>query len=373
VISPPSEEEIEGEVDQATEDSQQIYSEYEPEKDTRLVDIITDTYPNLPTETVVFVAHVLAEQNNIKDFSVDNIVIKKGQKIKVFNNDKIKEIISSLGNKMQKMPKERWTQPDQIPFEYENVRFAPQDLSFISGVEGNELVAYDDKMEGSEWKPGKVPVGRWTIGQGHLLTKDELRTGQINIDGELVDWRNGITPEQSDKLHQQDLGVNVETAKKFMEGRKLTLAQKMVLHDIGFLYGTDDAKLILEQSLIGDTIDKDKFREALVNFRVANDAGAAARRIADFLILNGIRLPIPPDNSLNKKYNYYNKYYAGKIPDKEIQFGVPNKNLVDLLTQTYAGFDSNSNSQKTKDFLELVKTNDPKTAQDLLRLLDSLK
>ena len=189
----------------------------------------------------------------------------------------------------------------------------------------------------------------------------------------MVDWRSGITPEQSDKLHQQDLGINVETAKKFMEDRKLTLSQKMVLYDIGFLYGTDDAKLILSQSLVGDTIDQNKFREALVNFRVASDAGAAARRIADFLILDGIRLPIPPDNNLNKKYNYYNKYYAGKIPDKELQLGVPNKNLVDLLTQTYAGFDSTSNPQKTKDFLELVKTNNPKSVQDLLRLLDNLK
>lgn len=45
-------------------------------------------------------------------------------------------------------------------------------------------------------------AGLPTIGVGHLLTKDELTSGKLTIDGE---WHTGITAEVADALLREDL------------------------------------------------------------------------------------------------------------------------------------------------------------------------
>lgn len=49
------------------------------------------------------------------------------------------------------------------------------------------------------------PVGLPTIGYGHLLTKDELATGVMFIDGARVYWKIGLTMAQVINLKRQDL------------------------------------------------------------------------------------------------------------------------------------------------------------------------
>lgn len=44
-----------------------------------------------------------------------------------------------------------------------------------------------------------------TIGVGHLLTKDELRSGKLTALG--VDWSDGITSSQADALLRHDLAI----------------------------------------------------------------------------------------------------------------------------------------------------------------------
>lgn len=48
-------------------------------------------------------------------------------------------------------------------------------------------------------------AGLPTIGVGHLLTKDELSSGKIQIGGEFIDYRMGLTPDQCLALMEQDL------------------------------------------------------------------------------------------------------------------------------------------------------------------------
>lgn len=63
----------------------------------------------------------------------------------------------------------------------------------------------------TEWEGGarnKVyqdAAGLPTIGVGHLLTRDELSTGSIVIDGVKVKYGNGLTDRQIDQLFTQDL------------------------------------------------------------------------------------------------------------------------------------------------------------------------
>jgi len=53
-------------------------------------------------------------------------------------------------------------------------------------------------------------AGLPTIGCGHLLTRDELRSGKIRIGQEFVKYENGLTHLQIDQLLHQDLQISEE-------------------------------------------------------------------------------------------------------------------------------------------------------------------
>jgi GH24 family phage-related lysozyme (muramidase) len=61
------------------------------------------------------------------------------------------------------------------------------------------------KFEGTTLMPTKDFDGVTTIGSGHVLTDEELKTGKLIIGDESVDYRSGITQEQARKLLDQDL------------------------------------------------------------------------------------------------------------------------------------------------------------------------
>jgi len=65
--------------------------------------------------------------------------------------------------------------------------------SLLTEWEGSSSEAYQDMA----WL--------WTIGVGHLLTKDELTSGKILILGEAVKYHDGLTSLQIDRLLTQDL------------------------------------------------------------------------------------------------------------------------------------------------------------------------
>jgi lysozyme len=48
-------------------------------------------------------------------------------------------------------------------------------------------------------------VGLPTIGVGHLLTKSELSSGKIQLGGEPIKWRNGLTDAQIDAILEADI------------------------------------------------------------------------------------------------------------------------------------------------------------------------
>lgn len=62
-----------------------------------------------------------------------------------------------------------------------------------------------EEWEGVRLKAYKDSAGLLTIGVGHLLTKSELSSGKININGESVKYGNGLTAEQADELLEQDV------------------------------------------------------------------------------------------------------------------------------------------------------------------------
>ena len=78
---------------------------------------------------------------------------------------------------------------------------SPSGLAAIERREGTRLAAYRDT------------AGLWTIGCGHLLTKDELSSGKIL--GE--DWRDGISQQTCDQLLRTDLDEAIKAVNVLVE------------------------------------------------------------------------------------------------------------------------------------------------------------
>lgn len=69
---------------------------------------------------------------------------------------------------------------------------------------GKELLS---QWEGIETKVYRDVAGLPTIGVGHLLTKDELTSGKIVINGQQVKYEDGLTHAQIIALLGQDLAT----------------------------------------------------------------------------------------------------------------------------------------------------------------------
>jgi lysozyme len=70
-----------------------------------------------------------------------------------------------------------------------------------------------EQWEGVRLNAYKDSAGLLTIGVGHLLTKSELSSGKIDIDGESVKYGDGLTSGQADALLAQDLNPAETTVK----------------------------------------------------------------------------------------------------------------------------------------------------------------
>lgn len=97
-------------------------------------------------------------------------------------------------------------------------------------------IAFIRQQEGSERKMYRDQIGSPTIGVGHLLTKDELSSGKLHINGEWIKWHEGLTDAQVDILLNQD-SIHVENAIN-SDGLKLTQYQFNALVDFAFNEGT---------------------------------------------------------------------------------------------------------------------------------------
>jgi lysozyme len=80
-------------------------------------------------------------------------------------------------------------------------------------------------------------AGLPTIGVGHLLTQDELHSGTIDIDGQAVDYRRGLSDSQVLDLLAQDL-VRFEKAVEELVEVSLSQNQFDALISFSFNVGT---------------------------------------------------------------------------------------------------------------------------------------
>lgn len=72
------------------------------------------------------------------------------------------------------------------------INLSQRGIDLIKRLEGCSTTMYHDA------------AGLPTIGIGHLLTRSELSSGKLLINGEVVKWGNGITAKQCDELLAED-------------------------------------------------------------------------------------------------------------------------------------------------------------------------
>ena len=73
-------------------------------------------------------------------------------------------------------------------------------------------------FENGRWFPHKsLEGGTPTIGWGHKITQKEKRTGKIKIGNQLVEFKNGVDPEQVNQLYEQDTAKFRAIARKSLE------------------------------------------------------------------------------------------------------------------------------------------------------------
>lgn len=114
-------------------------------------------------------------------------------------------------------------------------------LNFLEKVEGSRLKAYKDT------------AGHLTIGVGHKLTSDELKTGFLVIKGRAYQWKSGLTEDLCIHLLDQDTDYFEKVVTKHVK-KPLTQNQFDTLVSFTFNVGAGAflASTLLRKLNLGD-------------------------------------------------------------------------------------------------------------------------
>lgn len=134
-------------------------------------------------------------------------------------------------------------------------RFAPRGTNLRS-EDKNKIYEYID------------PIGLPTIGYGHLITREEIRTGMIRINGRLVNYKNGLTMEQVYDLKRQDL-VRFEVAvRNFV---RVPITQSMFDALVSWLFNVGTGRMA--SSTLGRVLNQGNYNQAANELLRWNGAG----------------------------------------------------------------------------------------------------
>jgi len=122
--------------------------------------------------------------------------------------------------------------------------------------------------EGSRNEIYQDAAGLWTIGVGHLLTRDELTSGKILIFGDPIKYADGLNKLQIDRLLTQDLS-GAEGAVN--AGVNVALNQNQFDALVSFVFNI--GRQAFYASTLRKVLNDNKYNKAPEQFRRWNMAG----------------------------------------------------------------------------------------------------
>lgn len=115
------------------------------------------------------------------------------------------------------------------------------------------------------------PIGLPTIGYGHLLTKEELSSGIITINGKKINYKvNGITLDEVYELKSQDLKRFEDAANKYI---KVPITQSMYDSLISWGFNVGAGRFDPTNSTLMKKLNAKDYRGAADEFLKWNRAG----------------------------------------------------------------------------------------------------
>lgn len=152
----------------------------------------------------------------------------------------------------------------------------------IVAKDASQLVS---RFEGVILKPYKDPLGRMSVGSGHLLTAEELALGTVKVDGKDISFADGLTKEQAERLLQQDLQPIRQQIEQLVRV-PLTVEQKEALIALAWNVGIGT----FERSSLLRKLNEGRYEEVPGEMRRWTRAGGAtnpglqARREAEIAL-----------------------------------------------------------------------------------------
>lgn len=152
-------------------------------------------------------------------------------------------------------------------------------LSFdeqLKQFENNKnLPAERSGWDGKTWKPHKsIEGGTDTLAYGHKLTADEVKKGTVNIGGEEVNYKEGLTDEQANKLFNQDVKVHkesVQSAFPMAGGDQLAALTMMVYQGANIPKWTNSSKAVSKALKSEDPVDYMTAQAHMLNSKWATE------------------------------------------------------------------------------------------------------
>jgi lysozyme len=115
------------------------------------------------------------------------------------------------------------------------------------------------------------PINLETIGIGHLITEEEKRSGIINIQGQPVRWRSGLTLAQTNTLKNQDVIIHTRPFWSRNWPRPITQTQFDALAMLSFNIGV--GRIAAGRSRVGDLMAQGNYTAAADAFMSWTRAG----------------------------------------------------------------------------------------------------
>lgn len=166
----------------------------------------------------------------------------------------------------------------------------------------DDMIRFASGEEKWSSKQYKDQNGYLTIGIGHLIKSNEKATGKIIIDGEEVEYKNGLTKEQVIKLYEQDKESHAKAFDKILESldvdpedfkKSLKPNELFALNDVVFNIGGSTsgpvASVLKKAKADPDGLTGETAMKWLTS-RLRADKGIWGRRLAEYLWFRGVYL-----------------------------------------------------------------------------------